>query len=134
MLELDALVRSVQVNSDSAYSFLLGAGSSMTSGIPSASDCIWQWKHSIFVTNNPALEALVGEPSLPAVRQRIDRWLSANGLWPPEDEDDYSYYIEKYLKIPDDLTCPRLWVCLSVARRIFLPHPKCGKILRMSYS
>ncbi len=43
-IELDAFVRSITVNKNSPNALFLGAGASITSGIPSATNCIWQWK------------------------------------------------------------------------------------------
>lgn len=101
-LAIDAFVRSVGVNQDSSFSLFIGAGASITSGVPSASRCIWEWKKDIFCTNNPGLEEQVSEISLSAVKNQIDRWLINNGITPDEGEDDYCYYIEQCLPIPDD--------------------------------
>jgi hypothetical protein len=101
-LEIDTFVRSVGVNRGSPYVLFLGAGASVSSGIPSAETCIWQWKKSIFCTKNPGLEELVSEISLPAFQDRIDRWLQINGFYPDEGQDEYSYFIEKCLPIDDD--------------------------------
>jgi len=101
-LEIDAFIRSVGVNHRSPYALFLGAGASMSSGVPSAEACIWQWEKSIFCTNNPGLEEQVSELSLPAVQERIDRWLQVNGFFPVDGQDEYSYFIEKCLPIADD--------------------------------
>ena len=101
-LEIDTFVRSVGVNRGSPYALFLGAGASVSSGVPSAEACIWQWKKSIFCTNNPGLEEQVSEISLPAVQDRIDRWLQVNGFSPDDGQDEYSYFIEKCLPIADD--------------------------------
>ena len=102
VLEIDAFVRSVGVNSDSPFSLFLGAGASITSGIPSATRCVWEWKKDIFCTNNPGLEEQVSEITLLTVQNQIDRWLINNGYVPGDGEDDYCYYIEQCLPIPDD--------------------------------
>ncbi len=101
-LEIDTFVRSVGVNRGSPHALFLGAGASMSSGVPSAEACIWQWKKSIFCTNNPGLEEQVSEISLTAVQDRIDRWLQVNGFSPGDGQDEYSYFIEKCLPIADD--------------------------------
>ncbi|MDL1981277.1 MAG: SIR2 family protein [Deltaproteobacteria bacterium] len=101
-LEIDAFIRSVGVNRKSPHALLLGAGASMSSGVPSAEACIWQWKKSIFCTNNPGLEEQVSELSLSAVQNRIGRWLQVNGFFPIDGQDEYSYFIEKCLPITDD--------------------------------
>jgi hypothetical protein len=46
-LEYDAFLRSFKRNKDVPHSFLLGAGTSVSSGIQSAYDCIWEWKKDI---------------------------------------------------------------------------------------
>lgn len=101
-LELDAFVRSVGINRNSPHSLFLGAGASMSSGVPSAAACVWEWKRAIYCTNNPRMEQRVAELSLPAVREQIDQWLRLNHFWPATGEDDYGYFIEKCLPIPDD--------------------------------
>jgi hypothetical protein len=92
-LSLDAFIRSLAVNRGRPVCFLLGAGASMSSGMPSAQRCIWEWKQDIFVTNNPTLRESVGELSLPGTRTRIQRWLDLRGIYPPVDSpDEYSFY------------------------------------------
>ena len=44
ILQFDEFMRSVAQNSNTRYSFLLGAGASVESGLPSAQECIWDWK------------------------------------------------------------------------------------------
>lgn len=102
MFEIDTFVRSIGVNRGSPHALFLGAGASMSSGVPSAEACIWQWKKSIFCTKNPGLEEQVSELSLPAVQERINRWFHVNGLSPDEGQDEYSFFIEKCLPIADD--------------------------------
>jgi hypothetical protein len=51
----DAFVQSIKVNSTSPHALFLGAGASISSNVPSAMTCIWQWKREIFLTNNPEL-------------------------------------------------------------------------------
>lgn len=92
-LSVDALVRSIAVNRGRPICLLLGAGASISSGMPSAQRCIWEWKQDIFVTNNPTLRESVGELSLPGTRRRIQRWLEQRGTYPAEgDPDEYSFY------------------------------------------
>lgn len=93
ILTVDALVRSLAVNKGRPICLLLGAGASISSGMPSAERCIWEWKQDIFVTNNPTLRESVGELSLPGTKRRIQRWLDQRGNYPVEKHpDEYSYY------------------------------------------
>src|SRR5882724_1655428 len=102
-LGVDAFVRSVGVNKATPHALFLGAGASITSGIPSAASCIWEWKRSIFLTNNPGLEAQFSELSLPAVRSKIQRWLDNQGKYPANDAlDEYGFYIQACYPIAED--------------------------------
>jgi hypothetical protein len=95
ILELDALVRSLAVNRGKSISLLLGAGASISSGMPSAERCIWEWKQDIFATNNPALRESVGELSLPGTKRRIQEWLDRRGGFPPNaDTSEYAVYAQ----------------------------------------
>jgi hypothetical protein len=94
-LELDALIRSLAVNRGKAVSLLLGAGASISSGMPSAERCIWEWKQDIFATNNPALRESVGEISLAGTKRRIQDWLDKRGGYPPNfSPSEYSIYAQ----------------------------------------
>jgi SIR2-like protein len=100
-LQLDAFIRSVGV-SRTPHVLFLGAGASITSGMPSAQMCIWEWKRDIFLTNNVGLEAQFSELSLASIRQRIQRWLDQQAIYPVEaDPDEYSVYIEACYPIPE---------------------------------
>ncbi|WP_291538306.1 MULTISPECIES: SIR2 family protein [unclassified Comamonas] len=102
-LSVDAMVRSIGVLKDQPLLVFLGAGASMSSGMPSAVQCIWEWKRSIFLTNNPGLERQFDELSLPSVRQRIQRWLDAQQRFPKEGApDEYSVFIEECYTRGDD--------------------------------
>lgn len=102
-LSLDAFIRSVAVNRGTPHAFFLGAGASITSGVPSADRCVWEWKREIFLTNNPGLEAQFSELSLPSVRQEIQRWLDRRGGFPAlESPAEYGFYIERCFPVSDD--------------------------------
>lgn len=94
-LSLDALIRSLAVNQDRPVCLLLGAGASMSSGMPSAERCIWEWKQDIFATNNPTLREAVGEISLAGTRRRIQDWLDRRGGYPRSGVvEEYSFYAQ----------------------------------------
>ena len=103
ILPLDAFVRSVAIKSSTAHSIFLGAGASVSSGVPSAEACIWEWKRSIFLTKNLGLEEQFSELSLPSVRQRIQRWLDRQGQYPSLcSPDEYGFYIQSCYPISGD--------------------------------
>ena len=103
ILGLDAFIRSVGINRTTQHALLLGAGASISSGVPSAASCIWEWKRRIFLTNNPGLETQFAELSLPAVRLKIQRWLDVQGKYPPGGAaEEYGTYIKECYPIADD--------------------------------
>lgn len=102
-LDLDALVRSIGINRTTPHALLIGAGASITSGVPSAESCIWEWKRTIFLTNNPGLESQFAELSLPAAREKIQRWLDRQGQFPPEGAaEEYGVFIRACFPLSDD--------------------------------
>ena len=103
VLGLDAFVRSVGINKATPHAMLLGAGASISSGVPSATACIWEWKRAIFLTNNPGLEARFAEISLPGVRAKIQRWLDSQRRFPADrSPGEYGFYIEYCYPISED--------------------------------
>jgi len=103
ILKFDEFIRSLKQNKDTAHSFLLGAGASVESGIPSASDCIWDWKHEIFLSQNPSLIDSFKNVKVDNVRVAIQNWLDNEETYPKQDSDEeYSFYAEKTFPIEDD--------------------------------
>lgn len=102
-MELDALIRSICLR-DRHYMFFLGAGTSITSGIPSASECIWNWKLSLYLTKNSHINpTLLGSHTLPHVQHKIQKWLDGQDTYPALNSDDeYSFYVEKCFPIAAD--------------------------------
>ncbi|GEP89647.1 hypothetical protein CTE07_12920 [Chitinophaga terrae (ex Kim and Jung 2007)] len=43
-LDVTQFVRAVGVNKTSSHSIFIGAGASISSGVKSAYDCVWEWK------------------------------------------------------------------------------------------
>ncbi len=102
-LTLDAFVRSIGVKRSVPHALFLGAGVSVSSGIPSAENCIWEWKRQIFLTNNPGIEDQFSELSLDGVRRRIQRWIDRQGCYPKEGApEEYGFYIQQCFPIQDD--------------------------------
>ena len=103
VLSLDAFVRSIGIRGAAPLSVFVGAGASISSGMPSAQMCIWEWKRSIFLTKNPGLEDHFAELSLPGIRGRIQQWLDGQGSFPPDGaSDEYDFFIEQCFPIAED--------------------------------
>ena len=102
-LEYDAFLRSFKRNVDVPHSFLLGAGSSISSGIQSAYDCIWEWKKDIYLSKNINSAEFYKNYKNESVRNSIQNWLDNQGNYPILDSsEEYSFYAEKAYPIPDD--------------------------------
>lgn len=103
ILQLDEFLRSIKQNIDTPHSLLLGAGASIESGIPSAKDCIWDWKREIYLSKNPGSIGNFDNSKSEAVRRVIQRWIDAQNIYPVENSvEEYSYFAEKAYPIADD--------------------------------
>ena len=82
---------------------LLGAGASIESGIPSAADCIWDWKREIYLSQNPGAIGNFDNSKSEGVRRVIQRWIDSQNIYPAENSaEEYSYFAEKAYPIADD--------------------------------
>lgn len=102
ILPFDAFVRSFKQNKDASNSFLIGAGTSISSGIQSANDCIWEWKKDIYCSNNNASK-IIQNYKTDTVQKIIQDWLDKQGCYPQlGDDNEYSFYAEKAYPIEGD--------------------------------
>lgn len=102
-LDYDAFLRSIKRNIDVPHSFLLGAGASISSGIQSAYDCIWEWKRDIYISKNLNAAEYYKNHRNEGVRQSIQKWLDNHGGFPDLDtNEEYSFYAEKAYPIAED--------------------------------
>jgi hypothetical protein len=101
-LQYDQFIRSIEISRNEIFTFFLGAGASINSGVPSASDCIWKWKQTIFQTRSG--HSLYGlDHKSDQARNIIQRWLDKEGSYPPLNDDcEYSHYVEQCYPIDGD--------------------------------
>lgn len=103
-IDFDAFLRSFRQNRDGSFAFLLGAGASITSGIQSAEECIWDWKKQIYISNNPTCESFL-DIHADCCKKRIQTWLDEQGIYPKENsQEEYVFYAEKTFPISSDRT------------------------------
>ena len=103
-MDFDAFLRSFKQNKNASFAFLLGAGASISSGVQSAEDCIWDWKKLIYVTNNPACTSFL-DIHTDCCRKRIQTWIDEQGGFPKEKSDrEYVFYAEKAFPLSGDRT------------------------------
>ena len=102
-LEFDAFLRSIKQNLDSTFGLLLGAGASISSGVQSANDCIWDWKASIYYTQSGSQQKLADPKKSARSRATIQKWLDAQQSYPEAgSNEEYSFYAEKAYQIEGD--------------------------------
>ena len=91
----ESLIRSIAVAGPKKYMLFFGAGTSASSGIPTAGQCVWRWKHEIYLSKHPHLKPTsMLDATLPAAQDRIQKWLDRQGGFPKRgDADEYSKYI-----------------------------------------
>ena len=103
-IDFGAFLRSFKQNLDGSFSFLLGAGASVSSGVQSASDCIWDWKKDIFLAQNLQFEEFLDIHS-DFCKDKIQKWLDEQGVFPKRDsEEEYVFYAEKAYPMEQDRT------------------------------
>ena len=102
-LDFDAFLRSIKQNLDGSFGVLLGAGASITSGIQSANDCIWDWKASIYQTLSGNQQNLVDPKKSDRSKTIIQKWLDSQIDFPRAgSSEEYSFYAEKAYQIEAD--------------------------------
>ena len=75
--------------------WFLGAGASASSGVPTAIDMIWQFKRSLFISQNSSASDSSVDLSQPAMRSRIDAHIKSMGGMPsPGAPDEYAVLFE----------------------------------------
>lgn len=94
--------------------FFFGAGTSVSAGMPSAWDLVWQFKRMIYCTEERYSLSMFKNLSDPAIRRQIQTYFDSKGDYPAEDSvEEYSFYFEKAYSSPVD-------------RRIFLAEQLSG--------
>lgn len=101
-LEFDEFQRAIGISKDDTFSLLLGAGCSINSDIPSAEDCIWEWKRDIYKTNNSSSLGWIDNYKNPKTQEIIQNWLNNQGAYPNRgSKEEYSFYAYKCYPIDE---------------------------------
>lgn len=102
-LDYNAFIRSISSKADGSISFFLGAGASVSSGIPTASQLIWEFKRKIYCQENRIPERNLQDIELESNRNTIQNFFDRNGTVPKLDSPlEYSFYFEKCFPIQED--------------------------------
>ena len=101
-LTFDGFLRAVSISKNDTYSLLLGAGCSINSDIPSAEDCIWEWKKEIYKSNNVSTQSWIENHRSPKVQKVIQGWLDNQGEYVKcGSKNEYSFYAKKCYPIEE---------------------------------
>ena len=84
-LQFDEFLRAIGISKNDTFSLLLGAGCSINSDIPSAEDCIWEWKRDIYKTNNPSVLGWIDNYKNKKSQTIIQNWLDNQGIYPEKN-------------------------------------------------
>lgn len=102
-MQIDEFLKSLKQNKATTNSFFLSAGASVESGGQSDTDCIWDWKRDVYVSQNPKDMWACNNTKIEIVRRSIQQWLDSQKAYPPlYDDKEYSFYTEKSYPIEDD--------------------------------
>ena len=93
--KLTNVISSFSVKPDSSMSILLGAGASISSGIMSGGQMIWDFKRRIYCIANQVSESVFPDLSKESARKEIQTYLDATGEHPSVYSNcEYSHYFE----------------------------------------
>lgn len=102
-LDFNKFKRSLFISKDDKYAFLLGAGCSISSGIQSANDCIWEWKKMIYQTANNISDKWIDNFKNKRNQDVIQNWIDNQGRYPLKDSiEEYSFYAKECFPIDED--------------------------------
>lgn len=92
---LSNVISSFSVKPDSSMSILLGAGASISSGIMSGGQMVWDFKRRIYCIENRIPESAFPDLSKESTQKEIQTYLDATGEHPSlYSSDEYSHYFE----------------------------------------
>ena len=100
-MTISELIRILKVNKQKSHALFLGAGASLSSGMPTVATCIWLFKKEIFLSEHPDLISQGLDVSLKTVQDKIQSYLERRNIIPHIDEDVYSYYFRKCYPVAD---------------------------------
>ena len=95
-IDTNTFVNSFKVKPDKSMSFLLGAGASISSNIPSGGQMVWDFKRTLYCTANNIRTSLYGDLSKENVQKEIQSYFDGQGGYPELwSTEEYSFYFEK---------------------------------------
>ena len=99
-LQFDAFLRAFALSKTQSFGFLFGAGCSVSSGVPAASRCIWDWKRMLYISNNPTNSSISIDSE--SDKKENQRWCNLQPGYPKHgDPSEYVFYVEEAMPQED---------------------------------
>lgn len=84
-------------------SWFFGAGTSVSAGLPTASDLVWEFKKRIYCSEQGLHLSLFSNLTDPAIRAQIQNYFNSKAGYPAENSiEEYSFYFEMAFSSPRD--------------------------------
>lgn len=81
--------------------WFIGAGGSVSAGIPTAGTLTWEFKRAVYCATNKVPSNRFPDLNDAGFQTLVQSWFDSKSGWPPRGSDEeYSFYFEKYL--PDE--------------------------------
>lgn len=96
IIDVNTFVNSFKVKPNNIMSFLLGAGASVSSGIMSGGQMVWDFKRSLYCTENNLRTNNYADLSKKYLQKEIQTYFDSIGEYPSFGSiEEYSFYFEK---------------------------------------
>lgn len=110
--------------------WFLGAGCSVSAGIPTAGDMVWDFKRLLYCSENRCPIQSVPQLTDPAFRDRLTAYFSAKENYPPNgDDSEYSFYFQE--TYPDERERRKYIDHVVTGRRPPLGHLALGALAKL---
>ncbi len=95
-LSMEEYIRAIENIPNGTLSLFLGAGASIQSGVPSASDMVWEFKRKLYCSANKISEEYYKDLQSEATRNALQNYFDGLSGFPLYgDCQEYSFYFEK---------------------------------------
>lgn len=96
IIDTNTFVNSFKIKPDKSMSFLLGAGASVSSNIPSGGQMVWDFKRTLYCTAQNLRTNMYGDMSKENVQKEIQAYFDGQMGYPKLwSTQEYSFYLEK---------------------------------------
>ena len=101
MLSQEQFIRNYSVMADGEVDFFLGSGASISSGIPTGGDLIWEFKRTLFCSECGISTEKYKDLALPSTRRTLQEYFDQKGSYPNQySPEEYSFYFEQCYSDP----------------------------------